>query len=75
MSIETNKAIVRRYSLGDPEKGLRYRDVWDEVCAPDMSVVGTPGLPDVHGLENVERTVDQVGTLEALGEVKTSIDD
>lgn len=54
MSIEANKVTVRRYLQGDPDAGRDNIAVWDEICDPDIAMIGGPGFGEVHGLENLK---------------------
>ena len=53
MSTEQNKVVVRRYFEGDRD-GRDNTAVWEEICDPDLVVLGA-GLPEpVRGLGAVK---------------------
>jgi len=51
--IETNLRSVRMYFEGDPSRGLENLECWDEVCDPDLEMIGggLNDFPGIHGLK------------------------
>jgi predicted ester cyclase len=53
MSLESNKATVRRYFEGDRD-GRDNTEVWDEICSPEMTIVAPMFPGPVQGLAAVK---------------------
>ncbi len=70
-ALDEIKDIARRYILGEPEKGKVNMEVWGEVCAPDMAVVDTPGIPEVRGFDNMMKICNKIRA--AIKDVKVDI--
>jgi predicted ester cyclase len=50
MSVDQNKAVVKRYFEGDHD-GRDNTEIWNELCSPDMTLIA-PVFPEpVRGLE------------------------
>jgi predicted ester cyclase len=70
-TVEENKAIARLYSLGDPSRGLTNVEVWDDFVTRHHTRI-TPGLPEVHGLENFKK---MGGLRSKFSDIQTTIDE
>lgn len=72
-TVEENKAAARLYSLGDPGRGLTNVEVWDEICDPDIALIGTPGFPEIHGIENFKKIAGKGRA--AFSDIEPTIDE
>ena len=54
MSIEENKAVVRRYFEGDHD-GRDNTELWNELCQPDMTLHASVFPEPVRGLEPLKQ--------------------
>jgi predicted ester cyclase len=72
MSLEANKAIVRRYLEDASAASLEDVNAIDEVAAPDITVISPPH-PPIHGLENVKKATEPF--FRALAELKVTVED
>ncbi len=54
MSVEENKAVVRRYFEGDHD-GRDNTEIWDELCSPDMTLIAAVFPQPVHGLQMLKQ--------------------
>jgi predicted ester cyclase len=72
-AVEENKAVARLYCLGDPTRGLTNVEVWDEICDPAVSLVGTPGFPEIHGVENFKKIAGRLRS--AFSDIEATIEE
>jgi predicted ester cyclase len=49
MSVDANKAVVRRYDEGDHD-GRDNTELWDQLCTPDMTLYASVFPEPVRGL-------------------------
>ena len=68
-----NAAVARLYCLGDPTRGLTNVEVWDEICDPAVSLVDTPGFPEIHGVENFKKIAGRLRS--AFSDINATIDE
>ncbi|HEY7281630.1 MAG TPA: ester cyclase [Actinomycetota bacterium] len=54
MSVEENKATVKRYFEGDHD-GRDNTELWDELCTPDMTLIAAVFPEPVRGLEPLKQ--------------------
>lgn len=54
MTVEENKALVRRYYEGDRD-GRDNTELWDELCTPDMALYASVFPEPVRGLEPLKQ--------------------
>lgn len=71
--VDRNKAIARLYCLGDSTRELTNVEVWDEVCDPDVTLVGTPGFPEIRGVENFKKIAGKLRS--AFSDIRATIDE
>lgn len=71
--VDQNKAVARLYCLGDPTRGLTNVEVWGETCDPDVTLVGTPGFPEIHGVDNFKKVAGRLRS--AFSDLRATIDE
>ena len=57
LGMSKNVTTARRYVEGDPKEGRDNVALWDEICDPNIVMKGGAGYGEIHGLENLKKTV------------------